>query len=261
MGVAGAGLASSLSMLFAVFMLWRYFIQMESFVSIKAQYFAFDTSCWKRLFKIGFPAGGEFFLMFAYMALVYWSIQGFGANATAGFGLGSRVVQALFLPAMALAFALPAVAGQNFGAKLPQRVKDSFKWAVIFSTILMGGLIPISLWTAAPIASTFSEDSAVLAVATGFLGIICFNFIPSGVIFCCSGASRYWQYLAKPYQHGHQTGNLRHSFNLAYPTRRLLYRTSLAAIGGYCSVANAVIAILCEKRILKTFEIQLIQHS
>lgn len=188
MGVAGAGLASSLSMLFAVVMLWRYFIQMESFVSIKAQYFAFDTNCWKRLFKIGFPAGGEFFLMFAYMALVYWSIQGFGANATAGFGLGSRVVQALFLPAMALAFALPAVAGQNFGAKLPQRVKDSFKWAVIFSTILMGGLIPISLWTAAPIASTFSEDIAVLTVATGFLGIICFNFIPSGVIFCCSGA-------------------------------------------------------------------------
>lgn len=188
MGVAGAGLASTLSMLFAVVLLWRYFMQMDHFISVKTQYFAIDITSWKRLFKIGFPAGGEFFLLFAYMALVYWSIQGFGANATAGFGLGSRVMQALFLPAMALAFALPAVAGQNFGAKLPQRVKDSFKWSVVLSSILMGLLIPISLLFAGSITSTFSEDVAVLAVATGFLSIICFNFIPSGIIFCCSGA-------------------------------------------------------------------------
>ena len=30
-------------------------------------------------------------------------------------------------------------------------------------------------------------DAAVIAVSTGFISIICFNFVPSGVIFSCSG--------------------------------------------------------------------------
>lgn len=188
LGVAGAGLASTLSMVFAVVMLWRYFMKLEHFISVKTKFFPIDLSCWKRLFKIGFPAGAEFILLFTYMAMVYWSIQVFGASATAGFGLGSRVMQALFLPAMAVAFALPAVAGQNYGAQLPERVKESFKWSVIMSSSLMVLLIPVCVFHANFLATTFSDDPAVLAIATGFLGIICFNFIPAGINFCCSGA-------------------------------------------------------------------------
>ena len=38
-----------------------------------------------------------------------------------------RVVQALFMPVVALGFAVAPVAGQNFGAKLGDRVKAVFK--------------------------------------------------------------------------------------------------------------------------------------
>ena len=50
------------------------------------------------------------------MGVIYSIIADFGAAAQAGFGIGSRVMQAIFLPAMAVAFATAPLAGQNIGA-------------------------------------------------------------------------------------------------------------------------------------------------
>ena len=59
----------------------------------------------RRILNIGLPAGGEFFMMFIILAVIYWVIRDFGPAAQAGFGIGARVMQAMFLPVMALAFA------------------------------------------------------------------------------------------------------------------------------------------------------------
>ena len=57
--------------------------------------------------------------MAIFSGVIYWIIRDFGAAAQAGFGIGSRVMQAIFLPAMAIAFAAAPIAGQNFGARHP----------------------------------------------------------------------------------------------------------------------------------------------
>ena len=95
---------------------------------------------WRRMLGLGLPAGGEFLLMFVYVAIIYWVIRDFGAAAQAGFGVGQRVMQAIMLPALALSFAVPAVAGQNVGAKRPDRVRETFRSAAIMSTVLMVAL-------------------------------------------------------------------------------------------------------------------------
>lgn len=187
MGVAGAGLASTISMLFAVAMMWRYFVRLERYVTIQKKLLSPALSEITRLFKVGFPAGAEFLLMFTYMALVYWGIQKFGASATAGFGLGSRIMQALLLPAMAVAFALPAVAGQNFGAQRGDRVREAFTWSVIIGVATMAFLTLLCIWLPDILLRAFTDDCDVLAVSTGFLGIISFNFVPTGIILSCSG--------------------------------------------------------------------------
>ena len=43
----------------------------------------------------------------------------------AGFGIGARVMQALFLPVVALSFAAAPVVGQNFGGRRADRVRHS----------------------------------------------------------------------------------------------------------------------------------------
>lgn len=187
LGVAGAGLASTLSVSAGVVLLWLYFHRLEKYVSFKRDLWRPQLPVWKRMLGIGFPAGGEFILLFAYMAIIYWAIRDFGAAAQAGFGLGSRVMQAIFLPAMALAFSAPAVAGQNFGAQQPDRVRETFRWTVVMSSAVMLSLTVLCKFESTPLVKGFSIDPDVVDVAATFLAIISWNFVPSGIIFTCSG--------------------------------------------------------------------------
>jgi Na+-driven multidrug efflux pump len=57
-------------------------------------------------------------MMALYQFVVYTVARPFGASAQAGFGIGMRVIQAGFMPVVALGFAVAPVAGQNFGAGL-----------------------------------------------------------------------------------------------------------------------------------------------
>jgi Na+-driven multidrug efflux pump len=96
-------------------------------------------------------------------------------------------MQAVFLPAMAVAFATGPIAGQNFGARHAQRVRDTFRHAA-----LMGGAIMLTLTLLCQISphilvEPFSDDPAVVAIATEFLRIASWNFVAVGLTFCCSG--------------------------------------------------------------------------
>ncbi|TWX69630.1 MATE family efflux transporter [Colwellia demingiae] len=187
MGIAGAGFASSLSVIFAVVLLCYYFITTDKYVSVDFSLWRINVPRIKKLLAIGLPAGGEFFLMFVYMGAIYWLIQPFGADAQAAFGLGSRVMQALFLPAMAIAFAAPAIAGQNFGAQNYQRVRDTFRWSAIMTCSLMAIILLICLTQAELMLTNFSDDQEVILISVAFLQMICWNFVPAGLVFTCSG--------------------------------------------------------------------------
>ena len=137
--------------------------------------------------NIGLPAGGEFGLMFIYMAVIYWIIKGFGPQAQAGFGIGSRVMQAVLLPALAISFALAPVAGQNFGARAADRVRRTFADGALLSCGLMLLLTLFCQWRPASLVGFFTTDPQTIEFGTGFLRIISWNFVGNGIIFCCSG--------------------------------------------------------------------------
>jgi putative MATE family efflux protein len=106
LGVAGAGWASSISIAMGVLLMIRYFVKLEKTVAFDRALVAPRMAVWKQILKIGLPPGGEFALMFVYLGVIYAAIRHFGAAAQAGFGVGSRIMQAIFLPAMAIAFAV-----------------------------------------------------------------------------------------------------------------------------------------------------------
>src|SRR5262245_4142703 len=139
------------------------------------------------MINIGLPAGGEFGMMFVYMAVIYWVIRDFGAPAQAGFGLGTRLMQSIFLPAMAIAFATAPIAGQNYGAKQYARVRETFDRAAAISIGLMLVLTLYCQWQPEQLARLFTGDEQVVAVSGEFLRLISFNFAASGLIFTCSG--------------------------------------------------------------------------
>lgn len=186
LGVAGAGLASSISIAGGVLVLTLYFVKLEKYVSLHPEQWQPRMTTWARILKIGLPAGGEFGLMFVYMVVIFWIIRDFGAAAQAGFGVGMRVMQSIFLPAMALAFAAAPIVGQNFGARLPQRVRDTFRTAALMCSATMFLLTLFCLWRADLFVRFFTEDPPAIAVGAQYLHIISWNFVAAGLVFTCS---------------------------------------------------------------------------
>ena len=187
LGVAGAGLASTIAIAIGVVLMLLYFARLEKFVRFDASLFAARKETIVRILKIGLPPGGEFALMFVFMTVIYALIRDFGADAQAGFGLGTRLMQAIFLPVMAIAFAVAPLAGQNMGAGRADRVRESFRVAAISCSVLMAFLTAICQWEADFFIGAFTRDPAVVLVGADYLRIISWNFVAQGLIFTCSG--------------------------------------------------------------------------
>jgi Na+-driven multidrug efflux pump len=147
-----------------------------------------QPAVWRRLLAIGLPAGGEFLLMFALLSFIYWLIRPFGAVAQAGYGIGSRVMQAVFLPTMALAFAVAPVAGQNYGARQFARVRETFRSAAAMSVGLMVALTVLCQLRPQALIRPFTSDAAVIAVGAQYLRVVSWNFAAIGLVFSCSGS-------------------------------------------------------------------------
>lgn len=186
LGVAGAGLASSLSLAVGVVLLAVYFHRLEHYVTFDSTAWRWDVAVWGRLLRIGLPAGGEFALMFLYMMIIYWLIRPFGQDAQAGFGIGMRLNQSLFLPAMAIAFATAPIVGQNYAAGKFARVRETFVRATLIGAVIMVALTLLCQWRAEWLARAFTTEPGAVAVATQFLRLISLNFIASGLVFTCS---------------------------------------------------------------------------
>ncbi len=186
LGVAGAGLASSISVTIGVVLLGFYFRRLEHYVAVKKEQLSPQLEQWGRILKIGLPTGGEFVLLFVFSAVVYYVIRDFGATAQAGFGIGTRVLQAILLPAMAIAFATGPIAGQNYGARNSERVRETFRKAAAIGSGVMLILTLVTQIRPAALVGVFKADPETLAVAALFLQMISWNFVAQGLIFTCS---------------------------------------------------------------------------
>jgi putative MATE family efflux protein len=186
LGVAGAGLASSLAVAVGVVLLAIYFYRLEHYVAFDFSAWRPKLKVWSRLLRVGLPAGGEFALMFLYMAVIYWIIRRFGQDAQAGFGVAMRINQSLFLPAMAVAFATAPIVGQNFAAGKFARVRESFGLAALIGAVIMVLLTLFCQWRAEWLIRAFTQQPAAIAVASQFLKIVSLNFVASGLVFTCS---------------------------------------------------------------------------
>jgi putative MATE family efflux protein len=186
LGVAGAGLASSIAVATGVVMMWIYFHRYEHYVAINSALWRPQPAQWKRILSIGLPAGGEFAIIFVNMAVIYYALRNFGAAAQAGFGIGQRLLGLIHMPAISIAFAAGAIAGQNFGAGNSERVRETFKRVVLLGTAVMIAFTMVAQWKPELLLGGFSKDAETIAVGALFLRMISLNSVAQGLIFICS---------------------------------------------------------------------------
>ena len=185
-GVSGAAIASLVAIMVGVGWLTVQFLQPEAFLRFGAATTPPRPEAWGRLLAIGLPAGAEFSMMAAYMFIVLVVARPFGSAAQAGFGIGLRLLQAMFLPVVAVAFAASPVAGQNVGARRFDRVRQTLLTALALTIGLMAFVALVCQFAAAPLVGVFSPDSAVIVIGADYLRIISWGFAASGIVFVSS---------------------------------------------------------------------------
>jgi hypothetical protein len=125
--------------------------------------------------------------MFLYLVFILWVMRPFGAAEQAAFGIGQRLLQAGMMPIMAISFAASAVAGQNYGARLMHRVRETFHaclkigFCCCLVLFALGELLP------GPLVGAFTSDPAVIAGGVEFVRVVGFNLLATTVAFSCFG--------------------------------------------------------------------------
>lgn len=186
LGVAGAAIATLVAVAVSTVWMALYFLPRDSYLKFARRDWKPRLRLWRELLEVGLPAGAEFALMSVYLFVVYALSRPFGAGAQAGFGIGMRVIQAGFMPVVALGFSVAPVAGQNFGARRPERVRETMRVALRLVVAVMVLFVAACHIAPAAMIEVFSRDPEVIAVGAEYLRIVSWNFIASGVVFVAS---------------------------------------------------------------------------
>ena len=186
LGVMGAAISTFVAVVVGVVWLAMFFRSEHDFLHFRPAQWKPQLPLWSQMLKVGLPAGAEFALMAVYLFIVYAISRPFGAAAQAGFGIGLRLVQAGFLPVVALGFAVAPVAGQNYGARQAGRVRDTFAAGAAMAAGVMAVFTAICFSGAGGMFRLFSADPAVLQFGIEYLRIVAWSFVGSGIVFVTS---------------------------------------------------------------------------
>jgi putative MATE family efflux protein len=185
LGVTGAGLASFIAVCVGAVLLLTWVRRRHDVLQFEARHWKPDPALWRRMLAIGLPSGGEFLLMTVYSLVIFAVTRDLGADTQAGFGVGMRVLQTGFMPGLAIAFSISPIAAQNFGARRYDRVRESFRVGLVWVTAVMIAFMVLCHTIPERMVAPFSSEPAVVAVGAGMLGILCFNFVSSGIALVC----------------------------------------------------------------------------
>ena len=107
----------------------------------------------------------------------------FGSEHVAGYAVGLRLEQVLLLPALGLNAAVLAIAGQNFGAGLTQRVQETYRTGLLTGLPMAAVSIPIMVFLSPTLMDFFTNDEAIRDTGAAYLRIDAIAFYAYVVLF------------------------------------------------------------------------------
>src|SRR5690606_29798581 len=141
-GVAGAAWASVLtqgiSAAIGLFILFRG----KNGIKIRLKAMYFDVLNLKRIFNLGFPASIDQSTCALGMTMMVIIVTSFGSEVVAAYGIGSRILSFIIIPAVGLGIATTSLVGQNIGAL---KIKRAEAVANLSNKIAFFGLTGIGI--------------------------------------------------------------------------------------------------------------------
>ncbi len=187
LGLSGAALASLISQFIITIVGMFYMNYKYTLVKLDITKVILNSQIVKTIFKIGFPFIVQQSLVSIGTAFITTFINGFGASATAAFGAVSRIESLAMVPAIALSMAVSAITGQNMGANKVERVKEIFKWGVIYGAASTAVISMFLMLFPNITLLMFIQDKEVLAIGIEYLRIVSIGYILFAVMYVSNG--------------------------------------------------------------------------
>jgi len=185
LGVRGAAIASLLSQLIALAIYVYMILIRGQHLKIKGPW-RLDLSIIKRSLSIGLPSGFTYFLLALNMLITYRVVSVFGTPALASIGIGFRILQAIYMPVVAVTSAMAAIVGQNYGAGKQSRITTTLwtGWAISCG-IMISGTVLCRVFPGILIG-IFSNDKSVIHYGVIYLTIMSLGTVIVGTIMTMS---------------------------------------------------------------------------
>ena len=195
LGVRGAAIASLISQIYGLGIYGYLIFVRGSHLDLKGRW-RFDPKIIKQSLLIGVPSGMNHFLLAANLLITYRVISIYGTAALASIGIGFRILQSIYIPVIAVASAMAAIVGQNYGARKLSRITGTLGRAWLVCMIFMIGCTAICLLYPKFLIGIFSNNPDVIYFGVVYLRIFSIGFVMVGTIMVASSA---FQGLGKTY--------------------------------------------------------------
>ncbi|HKK97840.1 MAG TPA: MATE family efflux transporter [Marivita sp.] len=176
LGLNGIAVATIVSQTGVMIYLMYQIFSLKTMERVKRDEFIPDWACYKQIIEQMAPASTALIVMFVSGFVVQFALKEFGETAIAAYGVALRIEQILLLPVLGMTGALLPIAGQNFGARDYDRVRDAvfFCWKIGFTMSVIA--MPI-LWFGGQYAMRpFTSDPDVISIGASYLLVDGFLF-------------------------------------------------------------------------------------
>lgn len=161
-GVAGAGIATSLSIFISAAYLFWVLLRGEGIVRIHFSRQAIDRATIMEIARVGAPNAGSFALMSVFFVLINHAIGALGEDVMTAWTLVGRADDTILLIGYALSSAVLTLAGQNAAAGQWLRVRAALRWAMILGTLGSLFLAGFYMFLAPKLFGLMSENPGVI---------------------------------------------------------------------------------------------------
>ncbi|WP_128544746.1 MATE family efflux transporter [Larkinella soli] len=135
-GIAGAAVATGLSLLAAVAYQYRHIRKSQGVLTFDHWRFTLRLPEWRRFFRLGFPSFTSELVLSAGLLLLNRSLLPYGVSALSAFGLVNYLNNIFLRFFTASMMSVQPIIGFNIGARQPGRVREVLGFSLLFTLAL-----------------------------------------------------------------------------------------------------------------------------
>lgn len=166
-GLKGAAMATAVGRTGGVIYQSYHLFKGQGMIKMRRAHFRNDLKLLKSIVTIAWPATIQFIISScSWIILARLVAQTGGVSASAGYQIALRNFVFFILPAWGLSNAAATLVGQNLGAKNPLRAEQSVYMTAKYSTVFMGAVMFIFVFSPEFIMGIYTKDTAVIHYGT-----------------------------------------------------------------------------------------------